>query len=55
MNAVEYVSKQVDGRYKGALRTVSKADIDILSNIQKTADWHLDFRMMTEADEIGVG
>jgi uncharacterized protein (DUF736 family) len=39
LNAVGYVTKQTDGRYKGTLRTVSiKADIDILPNIQKSAD-----------------
>lgn len=35
--------------------TVSvKADIDMLTNIQKTSDSQPDFHLMTEADEIGV-
>ena len=55
LNAIGYVTEQVGGRYNGTLCTVSiKVDIDILPKIPKTADWHLDFRMMTEADEIGV-
>ena len=56
LNAVGYVTKQTFGRYKGTLRTVNiKAEIDILPNTQKTSDTQLNFRMMTEADEIGVG
>ena len=56
MTAIGYVTKQIDGRYKGTLRTVSiKADIDILPNIQKTADSQPDFRVMTEGIEIGAG
>ena len=55
LNAVGYVTKQADGHYKGTLRTVSiKADIDILSNIQKTAESQLDVLEMKEADEIGA-
>jgi uncharacterized protein (DUF736 family) len=47
---------QADGRYKGTLRTVSiKVDIDILPNMQKTSDTQLDFRVVTEGIEIGVG
>ena len=56
LNVIGYVTKQADGRYKGHLRTLSiKAEIDILSNIRKTADTQLDFRVMTEANEFGVG
>ena len=56
MTAIGYVTKQVDGRYKGTLRTVSiKADIDILPNIQKTSDSQPDFRVVTEGIEIGAG
>ena len=51
MTAIGYATKQVDGRYKGTLRTVSiKADIDILPNIQKTSDSQPDFRAVTEAN-----
>jgi uncharacterized protein (DUF736 family) len=50
------VAKQADGRYSDQLRTGSfKADIDILPDIQKTSDSQPDFRVMTEADEFGVG
>ena len=56
MTAIGYVTKQGDGRYKGHLRTVSiKAEIDILPNIQKTADSQPDFRVLTQGIEIGAG
>jgi uncharacterized protein (DUF736 family) len=56
LNAVGYVTKQADRRYKATLRTVSiKADMYILPNIRKTADTQLDFRIMKEADEISSG
>jgi len=55
LNAVGYVTKQTDGRYKGTLRTVIiKADIDILPNIQKAFESQLDVRFMTEADDFGA-
>lgn len=54
--AVGYVIRQVDGRYKRQMCTISnKADVDILPNIQKTAESQLDVHLMTEADEIGAG
>ena len=56
LNVVGYATKQGDGHYKGTLRNVSmKADIDILPDIQKSDDTQLDFRMMTQVDEFGVG
>jgi uncharacterized protein (DUF736 family) len=56
LKAVGYVTKQTDGRYKGTLRTVSiKADIDMLPNSLKPSGIQVAFRMMTEADVIGVG
>jgi uncharacterized protein (DUF736 family) len=55
LNAVGYITKQVVGRYMGTLRTVSiNTVIDILPDIQKTADCHLDFCTMTEVDVIGA-
>jgi len=56
MTAIGYVTKQADGRYTGHLRTVSiQAEIDIVPNIQKTADAQPDFRVMTQGIEIGAG
>ena len=56
LNAVGYVIKQVVGRHKNTLRTLSiKADIDILPNIQKTSDSQPDFRVVTEGIKIGTG
>ena len=56
MTAIGYVTKQADGRYKGHLRTVSiRAEIDILPNLQKTADSQPDFRVLTQGIEVGAG
>jgi uncharacterized protein (DUF736 family) len=56
MTAIGYVRKENDGRYKGHLRTVSiQAEIDIVPNVQKTADSHPDFRVLTQGIEIGAG
>ena len=56
LNAVGNVIKQADGCQKGHLRTVStKAGIDILPNIQKTAESQHDVLVMKVADEIGAG
>ena len=56
MTAIGYVRKQDDGRYTGHLRTVSiQAEVDIVPNIQKSADSQPDFRVMTQGIEIGAG
>jgi len=55
MTAIGYVTKQADGRYQGHLRTLSiRAEIDIVPNIQKTADNQPDYRVLTQGIEIGA-
>jgi uncharacterized protein (DUF736 family) len=55
LNAVGYVTERTDGRYV-TFRTVGiKADLYILPNTHKTTCSQPDFRVMAEADEIGVG
>ena len=56
LNAVGYVTMQIDWCYKDHLRTFSiKIDNDNLPNMRKAADIQSDFRMMIEADAIGAG
>jgi uncharacterized protein (DUF736 family) len=56
MAAIGYVRKESDGRYKGHLKTVSiKAEVEIVPNLNKTADSHPDFRVVTQGIEIGAG
>ena len=56
LNAVGYVTKQADGRYRGHLRAVSiKADIDILPEVENTNNGQRDFRTVIEGIEIGAG
>jgi uncharacterized protein (DUF736 family) len=55
MTAIGYVTKQADGRYKGHLRTLTiQAEIDIIPNIQKSADGQPDYRVLTQGVEIGA-
>jgi uncharacterized protein (DUF736 family) len=56
MTAIGYVRKENDGSYRGNLKTVSiQAEIDIVPNLQKTADGHPDYRVLTQGIEIGAG
>ena len=56
MTAIGYVSKQDDGRYTGSIRTISiSAQVEILPNVNKSADAQPDYRVMTQGIEIGAG
>ena len=56
MTAIGYVNKQDDGRYTGSIRTISiRADVEIIPNVNKTADAQPDYRVMTQGIEIGAG
>jgi uncharacterized protein (DUF736 family) len=55
MTAIGYVRKETDGSYRGNLKTVSiQAEIDIVPNLQKTADGQPDYRVLTQGIEIGA-
>ena len=54
--ATGYLNKQDDGRYTGSIRTISiRADIEIIPNVNKSADTQPDYRVMTGGIEIGAG
>jgi uncharacterized protein (DUF736 family) len=56
MTAIGYVRKEDDGRYTGSIRTISiSAQVEILPNVNKTADAQPDYRVVTQGIEIGAG
>jgi uncharacterized protein (DUF736 family) len=56
MTAIGYVRREDDGRYTGSIRTISiSAQVEILPNVNKTADAQPDYRVMTQGIEIGAG
>jgi len=56
MTAIGHVTKQKDGSYKGQLKTLSfRAPIDILTNTAKNGDTQPDYRIYSQAVEIGAG
>ena len=56
MPAIGHVTKQKDGNFKGQLKTLSvRAPIDILLNPTKSSDTQPDYRVYSQAVEIGAG
>jgi uncharacterized protein (DUF736 family) len=56
MPAIGHVTKQVNGGFKGQLKTLSiRAEIDIVPNTAKSADSQPDFRVLAKGYEIGAG
>jgi uncharacterized protein (DUF736 family) len=56
MPAIGHVTKQKDGNFKGQLKTLSfRAPIDILLNPSKSSDTQPDYRVYSQAVEIGAG
>ena len=56
MTAIGFVRKEDNGHFTGQLKTISiKADIDIVPNVNKTADSQPDYRVLTQGTEIGAG
>ena len=56
MTAIGYVRKEDDGRYTGSIRTISiSAQVEIIPNVNKSADAQPDYRVMTQGIEIGAG
>jgi uncharacterized protein (DUF736 family) len=56
MTAIGHVTKNKDGSYKGQLKTLSfRAPIDILPNTAKNGDTQPDYRVYSQAVEIGAG
>ena len=57
MPAIGHVTKSKDGKsYKGQLKTLSfRAPIDILPNTAKNGDNQPDYRVYSQAIEIGAG
>jgi uncharacterized protein (DUF736 family) len=56
MTAIGHVTKHKDGSYKGQLKTLSfRAPIDILPNTAKNGDTQPDYRVYSQAVEIGAG
>ena len=56
MPAIGHVTKQKDGNFKGQLKTLSfKAPIDILRNTSKNGDMQPDYRVYSQAIEVGAG
>ena len=56
MPAIGQVTKQKDGNFKGQLKTLSfRAPIDILINTSKNGDMQPDYRVYSQAVEIGAG
>jgi uncharacterized protein (DUF736 family) len=56
MPAIGHVTKQKDGNFKGQLKTLSfRAPIDILLNSSKNGDLQPDYRVYSQAVEIGAG
>lgn len=56
MPAIGQVTKQINGGFKGQIKTLSiRADIDIVPNNSKAGDTQPDFRVLTQGVEIGAG
>ena len=56
MPAIGNVTKHQDGNFKGHLKTLSfRAPIDILLNPSKSGDTQPDYRVYSQAVEIGAG
>ena len=56
MPAIGHVTKQKDGNFKGQLKTLSfRAPIDILLNPTKSSETQPDYRIYSQAVEIGAG
>jgi uncharacterized protein (DUF736 family) len=56
MPAIGHVTKSEDGNFKGQLKTLSfRAPIDILLNPSKSGDTQPDYRVYSQAVEIGAG
>jgi uncharacterized protein (DUF736 family) len=56
MTAIGYVRKEDDGRYTGTIKTISiRADVEIIPNLNKTAEAQPDYRVLTQGIEIGAG
>jgi uncharacterized protein (DUF736 family) len=56
MPAIGHVTKSEDGNFKGQLKTLSfRAPIDILLNPSKNGDTQPDYRVYSQAVEIGAG
>ena len=56
MPAIGHVTKQKDGNFKGQIKTLSvRAPIDILLNPTKSSDTQPDYRVYSQAVEIGAG
>jgi uncharacterized protein (DUF736 family) len=56
MTAIGYVRKEDDGRYTGTIKTISiRADVEIIPNLNKTAEVQPDYRVLTQGIEIGAG
>jgi uncharacterized protein (DUF736 family) len=56
MPAIGHVTKSQDGNFKGQLKTLSfRAPIDILLNPSKSSDTQPDYRVYSQAVEIGAG
>ena len=55
MPAIGHVTKASDGSFKGQLRTLSfKAPIEIVPNAAKNSDTQPDYRVYSQATEIGA-
>ena len=56
MPSIGHVKKHKDGIYKGQLKTLAfRAPIDILPNTAKNGDAQPDYRIYSQAIEIGAG
>jgi len=56
MPAIGHVTKQKDGNFKGQLKTLSvSAPIAILLNPSKSGDTQPDYRVYSQAVEVGAG
>ena len=56
MPAIGHVTKQKDGNFKGQLKTLAiRAPIDIMLNPSKSGDTQPDYRVYSQAVEIGAG
>lgn len=56
MPAIGYVTKGSDGSFKGSIKTLSiRADIEVVSNDNKTGQSQPDYRVLSEGVEIGAG
>jgi uncharacterized protein (DUF736 family) len=56
MPAIGHVTKSKDGNFKGQLKTLSfRAPVEILQNNAKNGDTQPDYRIYSQAVEIGAG